>query len=57
MFAVYTINTCGKRGWEGPKTENCLKAYKHSATNVDVLDTAPWAGVQRWTVPEGGYYT
>lgn len=54
---MYTINTCGAWGSEGPKSENCLKAYKHSTTNVAVLDTAPWAGIQRWTVPESGYYT
>ncbi|GFG39571.1 hypothetical protein Cfor_01001, partial [Coptotermes formosanus] len=54
---VFSITTCGAKGQEGPTTENCFKEYKYSATNVTVLDTAPWAGMQRWTVPEGGYYT
>ena len=50
---MYIFGTCGARGRQGPTPENCTNAYKHTPTNVTVLPH----GVQRWTVPEGGYYT
>ncbi|KAJ9595248.1 hypothetical protein L9F63_013458 [Diploptera punctata] len=50
---MYTFGTCGAKGRRGPTSENCTKAYHHTPTNVTVLPE----GIQRWTVPEGGYYT
>ncbi|PSN50091.1 hypothetical protein C0J52_15468 [Blattella germanica] len=50
---VYTFTTCGINGREGPTHENCTKAYQFTTTNVTVTPD----GIQRWTVPETGYYT
>ncbi|XP_063232393.1 leukocyte tyrosine kinase receptor [Bacillus rossius redtenbacheri] len=53
----YVLTTCGAEGREGPTKEDCSLAYNNTSTKVAVLDSSPPLGVQRWLVPETGYYT
>uniref|UniRef100_T1H974 Tyrosine-protein kinase receptor n=1 Tax=Rhodnius prolixus TaxID=13249 RepID=T1H974_RHOPR len=53
----YLFTPCGSTGRHGPTQENCLAAYNNTDTNVTVLTEKLLAGIQKWTVPEEGYYT
>ncbi|XP_052121753.1 tyrosine-protein kinase receptor-like [Frankliniella occidentalis] len=53
---MYRFSTCGAKGMSGPSQDRCSSFYNGTNTNVTVLD-APFAGVQRWVVPETGPYT
>lgn len=54
----YHISTCNVRGRYGPSQQNCTKAYNTTNTSVKVIeDEKKLKGVQKWTVPQDGYYT
>ncbi|KAK6622943.1 hypothetical protein RUM43_008795 [Polyplax serrata] len=53
----YLFSSCGVRGRMGPTPENCTAAYNNTSTNVTVLQDATLNGVQRWIVPQEGFYT
>ncbi|XP_053974206.1 ALK tyrosine kinase receptor isoform X2 [Hylaeus volcanicus] len=59
---VIRISTCGATGRTGPTVEQCMD--EHNKTGVELIvppsseDTSfNLNGVQKWTVPRGGYYT
>lgn len=58
-FLVIELTTCGARGKEGPKKEDCHEAYskKELHHSIKVLEDPPFKGVQVWKVPSEDYYT
>nr|CAD7260440.1 unnamed protein product [Timema shepardi] len=53
----YMLSSCGMEGREGPTTENCSLAYNNTSTEVTMVDTPEGVRMQRWVVPDSGYYT
>ncbi|XP_072157406.1 leukocyte tyrosine kinase receptor isoform X2 [Bemisia tabaci] len=53
----YVFSSCGAKGRFGPTTSGCSEAYNKTSVKVAVMDTETLKGVQRWTVPESGFYT
>lgn len=53
------VTTCGVRGKEGPRGNDCSEAYNNTlaSTLIRVLDEQPFRGVQVWRVPSENYYT
>ncbi|KAJ6632780.1 ALK tyrosine kinase receptor, partial [Pseudolycoriella hygida] len=53
------LTTCGSRGKDGPKSNDCIEAYKEKELqqSIKVLEDAPFRGVQMWKVPSEDYYT
>ncbi|XP_039280601.1 leukocyte tyrosine kinase receptor isoform X2 [Nilaparvata lugens] len=54
---IYEFGSCNVEGPEGPKPEDCRTVYTNSNTNVTVLTDRYTQGIQKWIVPESGYYT
>ncbi|XP_018579561.1 ALK tyrosine kinase receptor isoform X2 [Anoplophora glabripennis] len=53
----YEITTCNIKGRFGPKQYDCAKAYNGSKMNIKVLNEPGLSGVQKWVVPQDGFYT
>ncbi|XP_076750221.1 anaplastic lymphoma kinase isoform X1 [Xylocopa sonorina] len=61
---VIRITTCGNVNRAGPTLEQCAEEYNRTDIELivrpsDLDDSVPFNlnGVQRWTAPNGGYYT
>lgn len=56
---VIELTTCGARGKEGPRNDDCYEAYreKELQQSIKVLEDPPFKGVQVWKVPSEDYYT
>lgn len=59
IFPALELGTCGARGKEGPRQENCLEYYNNTRmmTEVKVIERQPHKGFQKWRVPSENYYT
>nr|CAD7396369.1 unnamed protein product [Timema cristinae] len=57
LYEDYMLSSCGMEGREGPTTENCSLAYNNTSTEVTMVDTPEGVRMQRWVVPDSGYYT
>lgn len=57
--SVVSLTTCGARGKEGPRPDQCKVAYNGTdmQTSIRLLENPPYRGVQVWTVPNENYYT
>lgn len=53
----YEITTCGVTGRYGPSAENCTQSYNNTNVKVQVLNGPGISGIQKWIVPNEGYYT
>lgn len=53
----YQIRTCDLKGRFGPTQGDCSRAYNGTGVNVTVLHEIGMGGVQKWIVPEDGFYT
>ncbi|KAL3284751.1 hypothetical protein HHI36_018894 [Cryptolaemus montrouzieri] len=53
----YEINTCDATGRFGPTPSDCLRSYNKTEVKVAVLHDAGLSGMQRWIVPNQGFYT
>ncbi|XP_046399789.1 ALK tyrosine kinase receptor-like isoform X2 [Ischnura elegans] len=51
------IGTCGVKGREGPRPEDCTAETIGTAPVVVLTEPSFLAGVQKWVVPEAGVYT
>lgn len=58
-MVVIEITTCGARGKDGPRTDDCNVAYNQTemSATVRVIADAPYKGVQVWKAPRENYYT
>lgn len=58
-FLVIELTTCGARGKEGPRNDDCVEAYsqKELQQSIKVIEDSPFKGVQMWKVPSEDYYT
>lgn len=59
MHTVIELTTCGAKGKDGPKSDECAELYNKSEPthSVRILDEAPFKGMQVWKVPNENYYT
>ncbi|KAG5888425.1 hypothetical protein JTB14_020200 [Gonioctena quinquepunctata] len=53
----YEISTCNATGRYGPTISNCAKVYNGTNVNITVVHESGLTGIQKWVVPEEGYYT
>lgn len=53
------LTTCGARGKEGPRIDDCTVAYNQTemSHSVRVIGDLPYKGVQVWKAPGENYYT
>lgn len=58
-FSDFHLSTCGARGKDGPRTDQCISAYNRTemAKTVRTIVEKPYRGVQVWKVPRENYYT
>ncbi|KAF6214835.1 hypothetical protein GE061_009578 [Apolygus lucorum] len=54
---VYQFTNCGATGRKGPSQQQCDEAYNNTEVEVTVQTEKIMAGIQKWVVPEGGFYT
>lgn len=57
IISAYQITTCGATGRYGPTQENCTVAYNNTNVKVQVLNSPGISGIQKWVVPNEGFYT